>query len=58
MTLPEKVKSNVGHSEGASGLTSILKVVTAFENNQIPPSQGIVTLNPKRKLPESFLLGY
>lgn len=44
-----QVKTNVGHSEGASGLTSILKVVQAFENGKIPPSRGIVKLNPKCK---------
>ncbi|KAI2618197.1 polyketide synthase [Hypoxylon sp. NC1633] len=49
------VKTNVGHSEGASGLTSILKVVTSFENGLIPPSQGIVKLNPKLVLGERNL---
>ncbi|KAI1660867.1 polyketide synthase [Daldinia decipiens] len=49
------VKTNVGHSEGASGLTSILKVVQAFENGQIPPSQGVVNLNPKLILAERNL---
>jgi len=43
------VKTNVGHSEGASGLTSILKVVESFDNGLIAPSQGVVKLNPKRK---------
>ncbi|KAJ8130208.1 hypothetical protein O1611_g3422 [Lasiodiplodia mahajangana] len=46
------VKTNVGHSEGASGLTSILKVVQAFEKGQIPPSYGVVKLNPKLILQE------
>jgi acyl transferase domain-containing protein len=41
------VKTNVGHSEAASGLTSILKVVKAFENGKIPPSYGVVNVNPK-----------
>ncbi|KAI0879957.1 polyketide synthase [Annulohypoxylon maeteangense] len=50
------VKTNVGHSEGASGLTSILKVVQAFENNKIPPSRGIVMLNPKLNLAEHNLV--
>ncbi|KAI5854487.1 polyketide synthase [Durotheca rogersii] len=49
------VKTNVGHSEGASGLTSILKVVKSFENGQIPPSRGIVKLNPKLILGERNL---
>ncbi|KAF2258784.1 polyketide synthase, partial [Lojkania enalia] len=46
------VKTNVGHSEGASGLTSVLKVVTAFENGKIPPSHGVVNINPKLILKE------
>nr|ALQ32824.1 putative polyketide synthase [Fusarium dlaminii] len=41
------VKTNVGHSEAASGLTSVLKVVKSFEKGQIPPTRGIVNLNPK-----------
>ncbi|KAI1470380.1 polyketide synthase [Daldinia caldariorum] len=49
------VKTNVGHSEGASGLTSILKIVQSFENGQIPPSRGVVKLNPKLILAERNL---
>ncbi|KAI1432421.1 polyketide synthase [Xylaria sp. CBS 124048] len=49
------VKTNIGHSEGASGLTSILKVVKSFEHGLIPPSYGIVKLNPKLKLEERNL---
>lgn len=40
------VKSNVGHSEGASALASIMKVVLALENGAIPPVFNIETLNP------------
>jgi acyl transferase domain-containing protein len=43
------VKTNVGHSEGASGLTSILKVAMSFEKGKIPPSHGVVNINPKRE---------
>ncbi|KAK9851186.1 ketoacyl-synt-domain-containing protein [Penicillium brevicompactum] len=32
------VKPNVGHSEGASGITSIIKTVLALENGTIPPN--------------------
>ncbi|KAH7323187.1 polyketide synthase [Stachybotrys elegans] len=46
------VKTNVGHSEGSSGLTSILKVVKAFEHGVIPPSRGVVKVNPKLILKE------
>lgn len=45
-----QVKTNVGHSEAASGLTSIIKVVKAFEEGQIPPTYGVKKLNPKCKL--------
>ncbi|KAJ2999377.1 hypothetical protein NUW58_g15 [Xylaria curta] len=44
------VKTNLGHSEAASGLTSLLKVALSFHNAQIPPSHGITKLNPKLKL--------
>ncbi|KAI5918405.1 polyketide synthase, partial [Camillea tinctor] len=46
------VKSNVGHSEGASGLTSIIKVVKSFEEGRIAPSYGVKKLNPKLILEE------
>lgn len=42
-----QVKTNVGHSEAASGLSSVLKVVQSFEKGQIPPTRGIAKLNPK-----------
>ncbi|MCJ1307874.1 hypothetical protein MMC25_001522 [Agyrium rufum] len=41
------VKPNVGHSEGASGLTSLIKVVLALENSVIPPNIKFVHPNPK-----------
>ncbi|KAL4957399.1 hypothetical protein BDW69DRAFT_200981 [Aspergillus filifer] len=44
------VKTNLGHSEAASGLTSIMKVVTAFEHGAIPPTHGVVNINPALKL--------
>nr|ALQ32883.1 putative polyketide synthase [Fusarium miscanthi] len=50
------VKTNVGHSEAASGLTSVLKVVKSFEKGQIPPTRGIVNLNPKLVLAERNLM--
>jgi acyl transferase domain-containing protein len=45
------VKTNLGHSEAASGLTSIIKVALAFEHGIIPPTYGVKNLNPKRKQP-------
>ncbi|KAK5055906.1 hypothetical protein LTR84_012456 [Exophiala bonariae] len=40
------IKPNVGHGEGASGVTSIIKAVLALEKNQIPPQVNFVTPNP------------
>ncbi|KAL7624846.1 hypothetical protein AAE478_004060 [Parahypoxylon ruwenzoriense] len=47
------VKSNLGHSEAASGLTSLIKVALAFHNAKIPPSYGVTKLNPKLRLEEA-----
>lgn len=40
------VKPNLGHSEGASGLTSLIKTVMALESRTIPPNIKISKLNP------------
>jgi 3-oxoacyl-(acyl-carrier-protein) synthase len=47
--LYSQVKTNFGHSEAASALTSIMKVVLALEKGKIPPTYGVKKLNPKRK---------
>ena len=39
-------KPNFGHSEAASGITSIIKATLALEQLQIPPTVGINQLNP------------
>ncbi|ETS78853.1 hypothetical protein PFICI_08706 [Pestalotiopsis fici W106-1] len=44
------VKTNFGHSEAASGLTSLIKVLLAFENDMIPPTYGLKKLSPKLPL--------
>ncbi|KAK3386514.1 polyketide synthase for naphthopyrone YWA1 [Podospora didyma] len=42
------IKSNVGHSESASGVTSLIKLLLMMKNNEIPPHCGIKTkLNTK-----------
>ncbi|KAI9151270.1 Polyketide synthase [Paramyrothecium foliicola] len=41
------VKPNLGHSEGASGLVSIIKSVLALENRTIPPNIKFSAPNPK-----------
>ena len=40
------VKPNLGHSEGASGLTSLIKAVLALENRIIPPNIKFNSPNP------------
>ncbi|CAJ2505661.1 Uu.00g130550.m01.CDS01 [Anthostomella pinea] len=46
------VKPNLGHSEAASGLTSLIKVALALNHDQIPPTYGVKELNPKLRLNE------
>ena len=37
------MKSNVGHSESASGITALIKVLLMMKANTIPPNCGIKT---------------
>ncbi len=41
------VKTNIGHTETASGLAAIIKVTMALEKGQIPPSINFETPNPR-----------
>ncbi|KAI1145653.1 reducing type I polyketide synthase [Nemania diffusa] len=41
------VKGNVGHSEAASGLTSVIKTVLALENKKIPGTATFLDPNPR-----------
>ncbi|TRX91677.1 hypothetical protein FHL15_007459 [Xylaria flabelliformis] len=50
------VKPNVGHSEGASGLTSLIKMVLALENRTIPPNIKFKTPNPNIPFHEGNLV--
>jgi acyl transferase domain-containing protein len=43
------VKPNVGHSEGSSGLNSLIKCVLALQNNIIPPNIKFSNPNPNSK---------
>ncbi|RAL12372.1 uncharacterized protein BO97DRAFT_451580 [Aspergillus homomorphus CBS 101889] len=43
------VKSNVGHGEGASGLTAIIKAVLALQHRMIPPNMHFK--NPNKAIP-------
>ncbi|KAJ5124866.1 Acyl transferase/acyl hydrolase/lysophospholipase [Penicillium bovifimosum] len=49
------VKPNVGHSEGASGITSIIKSVLALEHKTIPPNIHFQTPNPNIPFTEGNL---
>ena len=41
------VKTNVGHSGAASGLSALIKAILIVERSVIPPTRGLVRLNPK-----------
>ncbi|KAJ4315567.1 Non-reducing polyketide synthase Dhc5 [Neodidymelliopsis sp. IMI 364377] len=47
-TLPVgAIKANIGHSEAAAGMSSLLKSILMFQNNTIPPQAGMPhPLNP------------
>ncbi|KAI0013981.1 hypothetical protein F4779DRAFT_625071 [Xylariaceae sp. FL0662B] len=40
------IKPSLGHTEGASAIASIMKVVLALEAGEIPPTCGVEKLNP------------
>ncbi|KAI0881953.1 putative polyketide synthase [Annulohypoxylon maeteangense] len=46
------VKTNIGHTEAASGLAAMVKGVLCLEKGLIPPSVNYETPNPKLKLKE------
>ncbi|KAI1087095.1 hypothetical protein F5B19DRAFT_500382 [Rostrohypoxylon terebratum] len=46
------LKTNIGHTEAASGLASLIKIVLALEKGQIPPSINFKEPNPKLALDE------
>ncbi|EED18128.1 polyketide synthase, putative [Talaromyces stipitatus ATCC 10500] len=41
------VKTNIGHSEAASGLSAVIKAILTVEKGIIPPTRGVVKKNPK-----------
>lgn len=43
------VKPNLGHSEGAAGLSSLIKCVLALEHRTIPPNIKMDHPNPRSK---------
>lgn len=46
------VKSNVGHSEAASGISSVIKSTMILERGEIPPTHGLVSINPRLQADE------
>ncbi|KAL2802548.1 hypothetical protein BJX63DRAFT_440810 [Aspergillus granulosus] len=50
------VKSNVGHSEAASGITSVIKGTMILEHGLIPASYGVKDINPKLKADERHII--
>lgn len=46
------IKSNLGHSEAPSGISSIINSTLMLENGLIPATVGIRKLNPKIRLKE------
>lgn len=46
------VKTGIGHSEAASGLSALIKAILTVERGVIPPTRGLVELNPKIKWDE------
>jgi acyl transferase domain-containing protein len=48
-------KPNLGHSEGAAGITSLIKAVLALEHRTIPPSIKFMPLNPRIPFEEGKL---
>lgn len=41
------VKTNIGHTETASGMASLLKVVLSIQHQKLPPHLHLQTLNPE-----------
>ncbi|CAH0024877.1 unnamed protein product [Clonostachys rhizophaga] len=46
------VKTNIGHSEAASGLSALIKAVLSVERGIIPPTRGVVNPSPAIKWKE------
>ena len=47
------IKTNIGHTDAAAGVSGLIKAVLALENGRIPPSLGFETPNPALALEQS-----
>lgn len=47
----EQLKSNIGHSEGASAPSGVIKAVLSLEHRQIPPNLNFSKPHPKSMVP-------
>ncbi|OAA77789.1 Beta-ketoacyl synthase [Akanthomyces lecanii RCEF 1005] len=56
ITVIGSIKPNVGHTEGASGLTSVIKAVLSLEHGTIPPNAFFKAYNSKVSFQEAKLL--
>ena len=54
-----QIKSNFGHTEAASGMAGIMKVILALEHSMVPANFGFESPNPdsKHERQSIFVLG-
>ncbi|RDA91558.1 hypothetical protein CP533_4349 [Ophiocordyceps camponoti-saundersi (nom. inval.)] len=55
LIMPVQVKPNIGHGEGAAGITSIIKAVLTLEHQKVPPNIFFETPNTKIPFEKSNL---
>jgi acyl transferase domain-containing protein/NAD(P)H-dependent flavin oxidoreductase YrpB (nitropropane dioxygenase family)/NAD(P)-dependent dehydrogenase (short-subunit alcohol dehydrogenase family)/acyl carrier protein len=46
------VKSMIGHTKATAGVAGLVKTAKALHHRILPPTQGVVTPNPKLQLPD------